>query len=82
MVDQLACKCRTARACLKTLNLQAHPEVAEFMDENGDLKTSLPHDKAVDVVYGNDDHTQFLEIAPFPAAPALVPLPALAAPPG
>jgi len=64
-VDKLDNHARTARACLESLGLQAHPEVWNYIQENGSIGWFMPHPVAVDVVYREDATTQFQNLPPY-----------------
>ena len=46
-VKALDSQCRSARACLESLGLQAHPEIQPHLTQDGKIHSSCPHDCAV-----------------------------------
>jgi hypothetical protein len=66
-------KCRTPRACIQGLGLAYHPSCSQYMDGDGTLRHSMPHYVAADVIYRSDLNSQYMDLEPFPAAPAYEP---------
>ena len=63
-------KTRSARACIKSLGLEAHPEIRAHVDaDTGAVTNTLPHNVAVDVIYRNDTTTIFQDLPDFPEPP-------------
>ena len=46
-VEFLGSECRTARECLETLGLQAHPEILPYIGDDGRVEATCPHHSAV-----------------------------------
>ena len=66
---------RTARACLESLGLSAHPEVLPFVQDDGTISSRLPHSVSADVIYRTDAGTQFQNLPDFPDPPPATPPP-------
>jgi hypothetical protein len=74
-VEKLTTCGRSARVCLQSLDLSAHPEVQPFVQTDGSIANNLPHNVAADVIYRTDVGTQFQVLPDFADPPPPTPTP-------
>ena len=71
---------RGPQQCIQTLGLTAHPELLEYVNENGQLSNELPHHAACNIIYRWDKYSQLRRLH-FAKPPPWTPPPGPEAPP-